>query len=119
MKLGQLLLGLRASRKMKKGDQQGAMELAARAGLMNAEVDPSDPAFAPVKGVDVDRYAHVCRKLAAANQQGHTDEASLNKLLSSEGINPADWTEIATAWNDRVMNNMAVKLRYSQTFLGG
>ena len=97
-----LIRGARAARKLERG-----------------EVDTTGKEFAPVKGVDVDRYAHICKRLADANKAGRTDEASLNQLLASEGINPADWLEIANAWNDRVMNNMAVKMRYSQTFLTG
>lgn len=93
------------------------MKLAVQAGLLGGEIDPNDPGFEPVQGVDVDRYAHICKKIVAANQQKKLDQAGLDALLTGEGVDPAHWAEIANVWNERVMKNRSVKMRYSEIFI--
>ena len=84
--------------------------------LSGAEIDPSDPDFAPVDGVDVDEYAQICRSVVDAG--GQQDEAAFNRKIAEHGIDPEKWKAIAEAWNERVMRSEKVKLRYSRTFLG-
>ena len=85
--------------------------------LQQGTLDTSGPQFEPVLGVDVDRYAQICARIAKANQDTALDEQGLDELLTSEGIDPSNWKQIADAWNERVMGDMAVKLRYTQTFM--
>ena len=85
--------------------------------LQEGDLDTTGPQFEPVHGVDVDRYAQICARINAANQQQTLDEQGLNELLTKEGVDPSNWMQIANVWNERVMNDMAVKMRYSETFM--
>lgn len=85
--------------------------------LERGDLPTTGPDFEPVQGVDVDHYARICKRLVAANEKGQTDQAALDQILSSEGVDPARWVEIADVWNDRVMKVLAVKTKYSETFL--
>jgi len=85
--------------------------------LQRGDLPTTGPDFEPVQGIDVDHYARICKQLADANQKGQTDKATLDGILTREGVDPAHWVDIANVWNDRVMNIMAVKMKYSETFL--
>ena len=100
-------------------DQAGAsdrVEAALEQSVQGAEIDPDDPDFAPVDGVDVDQYAHICKDIVDAGQQ--TDESKFTAILAEHKIERSAWTTIAETWNERVMRNPKVKMRYTATFLG-
>ena len=81
-----------------------------------ADIDPKDPDFAPVDGVDVDQYAHICKDIVDVGQQA--DERKFEAILAEHKIERSAWTTIAETWNERVMRNPKVKMRYTATFLG-
>lgn len=110
-----LITGYRMARLAQQGDNEGVMKLAVKAGLLRSEIDPNDPDFAPVQGIDVDEYARICKAIAHG---GHTDEAALHRVLTDHGVDPAGWKAIAETWNERVMRSQPVKTRYAVTFLG-
>jgi hypothetical protein len=93
-----------------------AVEQMLEQNLSNAQVDPTDPDFAPVEGVDVDRYAVICKKIVDAGPQ--TDEKLALSIVEEHGVDPSKWTQIAEVWNERVMRSHPVKMRYSAVFMG-
>jgi len=100
-------------------DNAGATDAAERfmeQTLAGAKVDPNDPDFAAVEGVDVDDYARICRKIADAGQQ--SDERLALSIVKEHGVDPTKWTAIAEVWNERVMRSHPVKIRYSAVFMG-
>jgi hypothetical protein len=100
-------------------DQAGAsdrVEDLLEQSVQGAEIDPNDPDFAPVDGVDIDQYAHICKDIVDAGQQ--TDETKFKAILAEHKIERSAWTPIAETWNERVMRNPKVKMRYTATFLG-
>ena len=76
--------------------------------LQRGELETTGPEFEPVQGVDVDRYAQICARIVKANEGDKLSEGELLEIVKSEGVDPAQWEQIANTWNDRVMNNMAV-----------
>jgi hypothetical protein len=100
-------------------EASGGAELAERMmeqQLAGATVDPSDPDFAPVDGVDVDKYAEICREIAHAGPQ--SDEQLALSIVGDHGVDPSKWGHIAEVWNERVMRSTPVKMRYAATFMG-
>jgi len=83
--------------------------------VSGAEIDPDDPDFAPVEGVDVDQYARICKVIVNACPQA--DEQRALGIVSEHGVDASRWMQIAEAWNERVRRSHAVKMRYSATFI--
>lgn len=110
-----LITAFRMASLAKRGDNEGVMKPAVKAGLLRGEIDPEDADFAPVQGVDVDEYARICKAIAHG---GHTDEAGLRKVLADHGLESDTWKPIAETWNERIMRSQPVKNRYAATFLG-
>ena len=112
---GVMAVGQEILRRAQSGDNLGAAELAYDAGLMpDAEIDPNDPDFAPVDGIDIDRYARICRAVVDA---GTTTDEDLAEVLRGHDVDPSTWTRIAEIWNERVMRSAAVKMRYGKVFV--
>jgi hypothetical protein len=100
-------------------DQAGAsetVEAVLEQSVQGAQVDPNDPDFSPVEGVDIDQYAQICKEIVDGGQQ--TDEGKLKVILANHSIERSAWTPIADKWNQRIMRNPKVKMRYTATFLG-
>jgi hypothetical protein len=84
--------------------------------VSGAEIDPNDPDFAPVEGVDVDQYARICKAIVDAGPQ--PDELKALPIVAEHGVDASRWTQIAEVWNERVLRSGPVKMRYSATFIG-
>src|SRR5262245_21078116 len=111
-----MVTALRMSRRVMKGDSDGAMRLAAKHGLLpHVDIDASDPDFAPVQGVGIDEYARVCAAERTSQLKHQFDQAALERIMQEHGHQPADWTPIANTWNERAMRKKKVQARYVET----
>jgi hypothetical protein len=93
-----------------------AAEQMMRQTLADAEIDPGDPDFAAVEGVDVDQYARICKQIVDTGPQ--VDEQTSLRIVGEHGVDPAKWVHIAEVWNERVLRSHPVKMRYSRIFMG-
>lgn len=82
----------------------------------NAPVDPSDPAFAPIHGVTLDRYAELSAALMRQSLQG---PEAVDAWMSTQGVPAGRWAEVNAGWNTRMAGNAQLRNRYGVLFSRG
>lgn len=100
-----------------KGTIDGAHQLQADAMQMmeqaNQPVDPNDPAFEPIHGVTLDRYAELSAALTRQNLAGPDQ---VDAWMASQGVPAGRWQEVNRGWAERMAGNAQVRNRYSVLF---
>lgn len=96
-----------------KGTIDGAKQMQADAQAMmneaNQPVDLSDPVWAPIEGIDLDRYAEITAALARQNLAG-ADQ--VEAWVETQGVQPGTWQAVQNGWVQRMAANMQVRTRY-------
>lgn len=75
--------------------------------------DPNDPAFAPIQGVSVDKYAEITAGLVKNGIQGIEQ---VNSYAESMGVPAGAWQEVQNGWVARMGQSMAVRTRYGNLY---
>jgi hypothetical protein len=76
------------------------------------ELDPADPALAPVAGLSFPAYA-----VAAAAIGWSTDDPALvARVTAAIGVTPADWEAAIEGWTRRIKDDVVVATMYGQLF---
>ena len=100
-----------------KGTIDSAQQMQADAMQMmndaNRPVDPNDPAFEPIHGITLDRYAELS---AALTRQSLAGPDQVDAWMTSQGVPEGKWAEVNQGWNTRMAGNMAVRNRYGVLF---
>jgi hypothetical protein len=108
---------------MKKA-MQSAGELSEEAKKMQADAmaqqqaatqpaDPNDPAFAPIQGITVDKYAEITAGLVKNGVQGIE---AVNAYAESMGVPAGTWQEVQNGWVARMGQSEAVRTRYGNLY---
>lgn len=96
-----------------KATVDGAKEMQANAMAMQAQanqpVDLDDPIWAPIEGIDLDKYAEISAALARQNLTG---VEQVEAWVESQGVKPGTWTTVQQGWVQRMAGNMQVRTRY-------
>ncbi len=74
---------------------------------------PDGPAFEPISGVDLETFTRVSHGLTS---RGITEEQPVLAFVAEQGLDPAEWETVANGWNDRIINDLAVKQRFGQLY---
>jgi hypothetical protein len=72
--------------------------------------DESDPGFAPIEGIGLERYADL-----AVGMQG-MDEEGMRAYAEANGVKPGTWDKVREGWNARFNSMPAVTLRWGQLY---
>lgn len=75
----------------------------------NQPVDPSDPIWAPIEDITLDRYAEISAALVRQNLAG-ADQVTA--WVETQGVKPGTWPAVQQGWTQRMGANMAVRTRY-------
>ncbi len=75
--------------------------------------EASDPAFAPIEGIDLETYAKV---IVAVVKSGAADEAGAIKVAEDSGIPAGKWKAVSDGWNDRMKTSREVMSRYGALY---
>ena len=86
--------------------QQNAMTASAGA---HQPVDLNDPAWAPIDGITLDKYAQITAAMARQHL-GTPDQAEV--WLATQGVVPGTWANVNVGWVNRMATNEAVRTRY-------
>jgi len=92
--------------------QQQAAAMASQQAAM-APVDPNDPAFAPIEGITLDRYAEIT---AGMLKKGITGVENVNIYAESMGVKRGAWATVQNGWVSRMGTSMAVRTRYGNLY---
>lgn len=92
-------------------DQASQMQRNAMAAAAGAHqpVDLNDPAWAPIDGITLDKYAQITAAMARRSL-GPPDQAQA--WLEGQGVKPGTWGNVQTGWVNRMATNEAVRTRY-------
>jgi hypothetical protein len=85
------------------------VEANAHAMMQGQALDPNAPQWAPIQGVDLDRYTWL---YVETLRQKFPDAQSAETWLASQGVVPGTWAEINSGWQDRMRAHMDVMTRY-------
>ena len=107
-----------------KNMMQNANELSEEAKKMQADAqaaqqsasqpaDTDDPAFAPIQGITVDKYAEITAGLV---KNGVTGIEAVNAYAESMGVPAGAWQEVQNGWVARMGQSMAVRTRYGNLY---
>lgn len=72
-------------------------------------IDPSAPQWAPIHGVDLDRYTWL---YVETLRQKFPDAASAEAWLATQNVAPGTWAAINDGWQQRMRAHMDVMTRY-------
>lgn len=96
-----------------KATVDSAKEMQANAMAMqdqaNRPVDLNDPIWAPIEGIDLDKYAEISAALARQNLAG---VEQVEAWVETQGVKPGTWTTVQQGWVQRMAGNMQVRTRY-------
>jgi hypothetical protein len=101
-----------ASKMTQAAQQQQAAAIAAQQAAA-APADLNDPAFAPIEGITVDKYAEIS---AGMMKKGVVGVEAVNAYAESMGVKPGTWQAVQTGWVARMGQNMAVRTRYGNLY---
>ena len=73
----------------------------------------TDPAFAPIEGVDLDAYAKATAAIAKAGA-GTKEEAA--KVAEGAGIPKGKWQAVSDGWVARMRESMAVRTQFGTLY---
>jgi len=76
--------------------------------------DPNDPAWAPIEGVTVDKYAEITAGLLKKNVMGLENVIA---YAESMGVKAGTWQVVQNGWTARMGQNMAVRTRYGNLYV--
>jgi hypothetical protein len=70
-------------------------------GIQSGQVgyDPTDPAFAPIEGVDCDTYARIMGGLGKNMIMG---PENVEAYVTSNGVKPGTWGDVSIGWTGRM-----------------
>jgi hypothetical protein len=95
----------------------GARQMQADATAMmeqaNQPVDLNDPAYAPIEGITLDRYAEIT---AALTRQSLAGVEQIEAWVQTQGVAPGTWQTVQNGWVQRMAGNMQVRTRYGVLF---
>ena len=77
--------------------------------MQGQALDPSAPQWAPIHGVDLDRYTWL---YVETLRQKFADPQSAETWLASQGVAPGTWAAINEGWQQRMRAHMDVMTRY-------
>ncbi len=98
---------------MTKAAQEMQADAIAAQQAASQPADPNDPAFAPIAGVTVDKYAEITAGLVKNGVQGLE---AVNAYAESMGVPAGSWQEVQNGWVARMGQNMAVRTRYGNLY---
>jgi hypothetical protein len=85
------------------------VEANAMAMMQGQAIDPSAPQWAPIHGVDLDRYTWL---YVETLRQKFPDAQAAETWLASQGVVAGTWGEINSGWQQRMAAHMDVMTRY-------
>jgi hypothetical protein len=98
---------------------QSANELAAASQEMQAQqqgiasgavpADASDPAFAPIEGVDIDTYARVTALIGKHMIMG---PENVENFAAENGVPKGTWSQVMLGWQERIGKYPQVMQRF-------
>ena len=77
--------------------------------MQGQAIDPSAPQWAPINGVDLDRYTWL---YVETLRQKFADPQTAENWLASQGVVPGSWAAINEGWQQRMRAHMDVMTRY-------
>ena len=95
--LGSATEAAKAAPAAKQAAEAQATEM--QAGLIEGTYDPTDPAFAPIEGVDCDTYARIMGGLGKNMVMG---PENVEAYVTSNGVKPGTWGDVSIAWTGRM-----------------
>jgi hypothetical protein len=84
-----------------------------QAAAANQPVDLNDPKWAPIHGVDVDKYAEISAGLQKHSVAGPENVA---KFAEEQGVPEGKWQEVQVGWTQRMQQHEPVRLRYGNLY---
>ena len=90
--------------------QQQAMKAQQEA---NQPVDLNDPMWAPIEGINVDKYAEIT---AGLMKNGVMGIENVNKYAEERGVPSGAWQAVQNGWVARMGQHMAVRTRYGNLY---
>ena len=85
------------------------IEANAAAMMQGQALDPSAPQWAPIHGVDLDRYTWL---YVETLRQKFADPQAAESWLASQGVAPGTWAAVNEGWQQRMRAHMDVMTRY-------
>lgn len=79
----------------------------------NKPVDLNDPAWAPIEGITVDKYAEITALMMKRGIQG---VEAVNEFAESMGVPKGKWQVVQNGWVQRMGQHMAVRTRYGNLY---
>ena len=101
-----------ASNLAKAAQEQQAAAMAAQQAALQP-TDPNDPAWAPIEGITVDKYAEITAGLLKKTVMG---PEAVNAFAESMGVKAGTWQVVQNGWVARMGQNMAVRTRYGNLY---
>lgn len=80
---------------------------------LQAQVDPNDPMWAPIEGIDCDTYARISAGLL---KDGVAGIEAVNAYAESHGVPPGRWNEVQQGWTHRMAQHMPVRTRFGTLY---
>jgi hypothetical protein len=77
--------------------------------MQGQAVDPNAAHWAPIHGVDLDRYTWL---YVETLRQRFADPQAAEQWLAAQGVAPGTWAEINDGWQQRMRSHMDVTTRY-------
>jgi hypothetical protein len=77
-------------------------------------VPDTDPAFAPIEGVDLETYA---KATAAVVKAGASTSEEAAKVAEGSGIPAGKWQAVSDGWVARMSQSMAVRTEYGNLYM--
>jgi hypothetical protein len=75
----------------------------------------SDLIWAPICGVDLERYAELSREMAAHAVAGPD---AIERWVTERGVDAGTWATVTTGWSSRMVRFAEVRRRYDELFAG-
>lgn len=74
----------------------------------------TDPAFAPIEGVDLESYAKATATIAKA---GASTKEEAAKVAEGAGIPAGKWQAVSDGWVARMKDSMAVRTEFGNLYM--
>ena len=69
--------------------------------------------FEPIAGVDLETFTRVSHGLTS---RGVTEEGPVLAHVAEQGLDPDRWKTVADGWNERIVNDLAVRQRFGELY---
>lgn len=84
-----------------------------QAAAANQPVDLNNPMWAPIHGIDVDKYAEISAGLAKHSVMG---PENVGEFAEQNGVPGGKWQEVQLGWTQRMQQHEPVRVRYGNLY---